>query len=154
MSMRPLVFGVLAALLGFVAVGYAQNAAAPMLRGKAAFGAWRDDAPGKRRHITADELPAPYASPSRSNGVQVVGKPRDAELKVPAGFEIKLFAGGLSNPRLIRVAPNGDVFVAETGPGRIRVLRPSDSGADASTTETFATGLRGPLGIAFYPADN
>src|SRR5438132_895006 len=93
MSVRLIMGGMLATLIGFVAVGHAQNASAPaLLRGKAAFGAWRDDAPGKRRHISVDELPAPYASPSRSNGVRVVGKPRDAELKVPAGFEIKLFA--------------------------------------------------------------
>ena len=154
MSMRPLVFGVLAALLGFVAIDYAQNAAAPMLRGKAAFGAWRDDAPGKRRHITADELPAPYASPSRSNGVRVVARPRNAELKVPAGFEIKLFASGLQEPRLLRVAPNGDIFVAESSANRIRVLRPNGNGTGASATETFASGLSRPFGIAFYPADD
>ena len=154
MSMRPLVVGAFGALIGLVAIGHAQNAAAPVLRGKAAFGAWPDDAPGKRRHITADALPAPYATSSRSNGVRVVGKPRDAELKVPAGFEVRQFASGLSNPRIIRVAPNGDIFVAETGPGRIRVLRPSDNGAGASATETFATGLNRPFGIAFHPADN
>ena len=155
MSMRPLAIGVLAALIGLVAVGHAQNTSAPgLLRGKAAFGSWRDDAPGKRRHISADELPAPYASPSRSNGVRVVGKPRDAELKVPAGFEIKLFASGLEQPRLLRVAPNGDIFVAETAANRIRVLRPAGNGAGASATETFASGLRQPFGIAFYPAEN
>src|SRR6266704_1269318 len=99
MSMHPLVVGVLAALIGFIAVGHAQNASAPgLLRGKAAFGSWHDDAPGKRRHITADELPAPYASRSTGNGSRVVSRPRDAELKVPAGFEVKQFAGGLSNP--------------------------------------------------------
>jgi glucose/arabinose dehydrogenase len=155
MFVRPLLAGVFAALIGLVAVGHAQNASAPgLLHGKAAFGSWHDDAPGKRRHITADELPAPYASRSTGNGSRVVNRPRDAELKVPAGFEVKLFASGLSNPRLIRVAPNGDIFIAETGPGRIRVLRPSDNGTGASATETFASGLRAPFGIAFYPAEN
>jgi glucose/arabinose dehydrogenase len=152
MSMRVLMIGGFCALIGFVAIGHAQNGASPVLRGKAAFGSWRDDAPGKRRHITADELPAPYASRSTGNGSRVVARPRDATLKVPAGFEVAQFASGLSNPRLLRVAPNGDVFVAETGPGRIRVLRPADGGASAGTTETFASGLRQPFGIAFYPA--
>jgi glucose/arabinose dehydrogenase len=155
MFVRPLVGGVLAALIGLVAVSQAQNASAPgLLHGKAAFGSWHEDAPGKRRHITSDELPAPYASRSTGNGSRVVNRPRDAELKVPAGFEVKLFASGLSNPRLMRVAPNGDIFIAETGPGRIRVLRPSDNGTGASATETFASGLRAPFGIAFYPAEN
>jgi glucose/arabinose dehydrogenase len=124
-----------------------------VLRGKAAFGSWHDDAPGKRRHITAADLPAPFATPSRSNGVRVVARPRDAALKVPAGFEVRQFAGGLTGPRSLRVAPNGDIFVAETGAGRIRVLRPAADGASPSATETFASGLRGPFGVAFFPAE-
>ena len=39
-------------------------------------------------------------------------------------FKIALFASGLSGPRIIRVKPNGDISVAETHAGRIRVLRP------------------------------
>jgi glucose/arabinose dehydrogenase len=137
---------------GLVKISHAQGA--PVLGGAAAFGSWHDDAPGKRRHITADALPAPYASPSVGNTVRVVRPPADAKLKVPPGFEIKEFAGGLSGPRLLRVAPNGDLFVAETAAGRIRVLRPSENGAAASVSEVFASGLRGPFGIAFYPAGN
>jgi glucose/arabinose dehydrogenase len=58
----------------------------------------------------------------------------------------------LSGPRIIRVAPNGDIFVAETRAGRIRVFRAAD-GADKSTNhETFASGLHGPFGIAFFPS--
>jgi hypothetical protein len=79
--MRPLVVGALAALIGIIAAGHAQNASAPgLLRGKAAFGSWYDDAPGKRRHIVASDLPAPYATPSRSNGVRVVARPPNADL--------------------------------------------------------------------------
>jgi glucose/arabinose dehydrogenase len=60
-----------------------------------------------------------------------------------------LFASGLSHQRLIRVAPNGDVFAAESEAGRIRVLRPNRGQSAASSI--FADGLRGPFGIAFYP---
>jgi glucose/arabinose dehydrogenase len=143
--------GTLLAGLGFTVSGHAQDAR--VLTGAAAFGSWQDDAPGKRRRITADALPPPYASPSAGNTSRVVRRPADAKLKVPPGFEIKQFASGLSAPRLLRVAPNGDIFVAETGPGRIRVLRPSESGASAGASEVFASGLHGPFGIAFYPAD-
>jgi hypothetical protein len=131
---------------------HAQDAAAP-LHGAAAFGSWRDDAPGKRRQITADALPAPFGSPSVGNAVRVVRPPAGAKLNVPPGFEIKQFASGLSGPRLLRTAPNGDLFVAETGAGRVRVLRPGDNGT-VSQNEIFASGLRGPFGIAFYPAAN
>ena len=136
-----------------ISVGHAQNALAPVLDGAAAFGSWHDDAPGKRRHIAANTLPAPYASPSVGNAVKLVRPPAEQALKVPAGFEVKLFASDLNGPRLLRAAPNGDIFVAETQAGRIRVLRPGENGASASQNEVFASGLRGPFGIAFYPAD-
>jgi glucose/arabinose dehydrogenase len=48
------------------------------------------------------------------------------------------------------VAPNGDVFVAETRAGNIRVLRAGEGGK-AATNEVFAGGLRQPFGIAFFP---
>ena len=112
------------------------------------------DAPGIRRHIRASDLPAPYASSSTANFVSGVGKPADARLNVPLGFRVKLLASGLSQPRLIRVAPNGDIFIAESEAGRIRVLRPSDGGDEVSRNEIFASGLRLPFGMAFYPNGN
>jgi len=114
-------------------------------------GDWHHAAPGVQHHLTLADLPAPYVTRSAGNGPKVVKPPPDAALAVPAGFTVKRFASGLSNPRLLRVAPNGDIFIAETGPGRIRVLRAAD-GADApSENEIFAPGLDHPFGIAFYP---
>jgi glucose/arabinose dehydrogenase len=133
----------------------AQNSSIPgtsvVLRGKAAYGDWRSDAPGIRRQIAPADLPGPYASPSTANSVVVVPKPNDAILSVPPGFEIKLFANGLDQPRLIRVAPNGDIFVVESSAGRIRLLRPAESGTEVRRNEVFASGLNLPFGIAFYP---
>ena len=125
-----------------------------LLIGKTAYGDWRLDAPGIRRHIRASDLPAPYASGSAVNLVSVVGKPPDARLNVPVGFKIILVASGLKQPRLIRVAPNGDIFIAESRAGRVRVLRPSGSGDEVSRNEIFASGLKLPFGIAFYPSGN
>ncbi len=160
MPMRPVAASALIAVcacLGIadstvIRLAHAQNAS--VLAGAAAFGSWHDDAPGKRRHITADALPPPYASPSAGNVVRVVRAPAGAELKVPPGFEVKQFAAGLADPRLLRVAPNGDIFIAETEAGRIRVLRADSAGTAASQNEVFASGLHGPFGIAFYPAGN
>ena len=71
--------------------------------------------------------------------------------QAPAGYSVSHYASVLSNPRLIRTAPNGDLFVAESQPGQIKVLR-SVAGADkAEVSEIFASGLRRPFGIAFYP---
>ena len=114
-------------------------------------GNWRNAAPGVHHHITVADLPAPFSTRSVGNGPRGVKPPPDATLSVPPGFNVRLFASGLSNPRLLRVAPNGDIFVAETGARRLRVLRTAD-GADApSQNEIFADGLDRPFGIAFYP---
>lgn len=121
--------------------------------GKDAFGDWTRDAPGVRRLIRPGDLPAPYASETKAAFASKSAMPDGAAPKVPAGFKVELFAT-LDGPRQIRVAPNGDVFVAETKAGRVRVLRARDGAAKAETTETFASGLDGPFGIAFYPAGN
>ena len=129
-------------------------AATATLEGRAAYGNWRSDAPGIRRQIKAEDLPAPYASFSHATFPTVVKRPAEAQLKVAPGLEVRLFASGLVQPRLIRVAPNGDIFVAESVAGRIRVLRPADGGDEVSRNEIFVSGLKLPFGIAFYPRGN
>ena len=95
------------------------------------------------------DLPAPHASRPTENAAVLVGRPTDAQLSVPLGFQVKLFASGLDGPRLIRVAPNGDIFIAESLAGCIRVLRSSGGGDEMSRNEIFACGLKLPFGIAF-----
>jgi glucose/arabinose dehydrogenase len=119
-------------------------AAQPMLTGADAFGDWHSDAPGVRRHITPNALPAPYATRSFGHAPEVIAQPRSAGLHVPAGFEVSLFASGLDEPRTMRTAPNGDVFLAESGGGRIRVFTGQQS-------RVFAANLTQPFGIAFWP---
>jgi glucose/arabinose dehydrogenase/cytochrome c2 len=112
---------------------------------------WQRQAPGAQHHFRVADLPKPYATRSAGNGPQVVPAPANARLAVPPGFTVNVFAQDLHNPRLVRTAPNGDIFVAETGRDRIRVLRTSD-GAEAPTeNQIFAEGLHRPFGISFYP---
>jgi glucose/arabinose dehydrogenase len=111
-------------------------------------GDWREDRPGLRHRVTPADLPPPYATPSAGNSPRIVHRPANAAPLAPPGFTVTLFAEGLTRPRILRVAPNGDVFVAETRAGRILVLR----GAERAGSQTvFASGLDGPFGIAFYP---
>ena len=102
----------------------ASDSLGELLVGKAAFGDWRTDAPLVRRKIT--DLPPPYATRSASNFPRVIAKPVSATPKVPPGFEVELFVSNLHDPRTVRVAPNGDIFIAESEPGRVRVLRAAD----------------------------
>ena len=120
-----------------------------VLTGKSAFGDWRADAPLVRRRITVDDLPKPFATRSTSHTVRIVARPAGTSPKVPPGFQVELFASGLKDPRALVVAPNGDLFVAESEAGRIRVLR-ADGGRLAENT-VFASGLDAPFGMAFYP---
>ncbi len=126
------------------------NAAEPVLTGQRAYGDWHDDAPGRIRRLTPADMPRPFASPSSSNTPAVVEPSGSMIPKVPAGYAVERFAT-LENPRLVRVAPNGDIFVAETASGKIRVLRAADGAAHPDRDELFASDLDGPFGIAFYP---
>jgi hypothetical protein len=123
------------------------------LVGARAFGDWRLDSPGTSRLIRPRDLPKPGATPSVANGPRVVPRPQAAMPRVPAGFRIDLVAEGLSGPRIMRVAPNGDIFVAETSAGRIRVLRVPVGATQPAANAVYASGLRQPFGIAFLPDD-
>ena len=149
----PVTAAVATCVLFFAPTVFAQPASdslGELLVGKAAFGDWRTDAPLVRRKIT--DLPPPYATRSASNSPRVVAKPVSAAPRVPPGFQVELFASNLRDPRTVRVAPNGDIFIAESEPGRIRVLRAADGAAKPSSNDVFASGLDQPFGIAFYPS--
>jgi hypothetical protein len=124
------------------------------LVGAAAFGDWHSDKPGLSRIIRPDDLPKPGATPSVANFPHVIQRAPNAVPQAPAGFKVELFAEGLSGPREIRVAPNGDIFIAETRAGRVRVLRAADGDSKPSANEIFASGLNQPFGIAFFPSGN
>ena len=121
------------------------------LNGAAAYGDWHSDAPGVVRHFTANTIPPPYATSSAGRPPAVVARPAGATLHVPPGFEVEQFAAGLARPRTLRVAPNGDLFVAESGAGRIRILRVPPGATRNPRSYVFAEDMAQPFGIAFWP---
>lgn len=122
--------------------------------GQAAFENATDEKPGNRVHVTLADLPEPNPKESVGNGPKLV--PRNGAVpKVKAGYSITLYADSdLKTPRLIRTAPNGDLFLADTGADSVVVMRGVTADGKAATREVFATGLTQPFGIAFYPAVN
>lgn len=86
----------------------------------------------------------------QSHERSIVPRPKDALPKVPDGFTVEVFASGFKMPRTLRVAPNGDVFLSETGAGRVLVFRAGSAGANAKP-EVFAQNLERPYGVAFVP---
>ncbi len=119
--------------------------------GQDALGDWTTDKPGVRRKVTLDDLPKPFDTPSANNQSHVVPRPDGAWPQAPEGFKVTEYVTKLENPRVIVTAPNGDQFVAESDPGRVRVLRDADGDGKPEINEVFAKGLHQPFGIAFYP---
>jgi glucose/arabinose dehydrogenase len=120
-----------------------------VLRGKEAFGDWREDAPGVRRLITIDDLPE--VTSETVSYSKVVPRPVGALPQVPSGFKVEEVVSGLAQPRAIQIAPNGDVFVSNGSAGEVRVYRLTPGSARAIESQVFVSGLHQPFGIAFYP---
>lgn len=102
--------------------------------------------------LAIQQLPAPFATPWFRKPTRVVPMPDGHTLTVPAGFAVNVFADGLQMPRMMALAPNGDVFLSEPvrGQGAITILRDANHDGVAETRETFATGLNRPFGLAFH----
>lgn len=143
--------GPIVVALAFVTTAFAQQADQPLLKGEAAFGDWRDDRPGVRRLIGPEDLQAPFSTESASNGAGLADRPEGAKPILPPGFSAEMIASGIENPRVVRAAPNGDLFVADSGADQIRVYRLTQGSAKPAEEAIFAKGLSQPYGIAFYP---
>src|SRR5258707_400934 len=80
----------------------------------------------------------------------VVSPPANFQPQVPPGFKVSVFARGFTEPRWLAVAPNGDVFVADSAAGQVTALRDEQRHGTAERREVFADSLRLPFGIAFH----
>ncbi|WP_407538282.1 PQQ-dependent sugar dehydrogenase [Deinococcus radiomollis] len=72
-----------------------------------------------------------------------------SRLVAPKGFKVSVYADGLKNPRLMAVAPNGDLFLSDQGTGRVYVLPDRNKDGVADSKQVFAEGLSQPHGLAF-----
>ena len=121
-----------------------------VVTGAKAYGGWEQNDPGRKLLIRPGDMPEPLATPSASNSAGLVAKPDDARPRVMDGFEVAQFAAGLAQPRAMTVAPNGDIFVADSAANEVHVFR---MGQDGKVTRhnVFASGFDQPYGLAFYP---
>src|ERR1700733_5816024 len=74
-------------------------------------------------HGVKPQLPAPFATKSAGNPPQEEKPPKGFLPTVPAGFQVNVFASDFKQPRWLTVAPNGDIFLADTHGGAIYILR-------------------------------
>ena len=136
----------------------AQSAQAP-ITGTAAFADYTQEKPGVFRKLTVADLPQPKEDESVDNGPSVVARPEGAWPQAPAGFKVEMYAQGFEEPRLIRTAPNGDLFLADSHGDKIIVMRGLGTDGKVQQKEVYATlsdpnGKSLPFGINFYPAEN
>lgn len=123
-----------------------------ILAGQEAFGDWQKDAPGVTRLLRPEDLGPATPEQASASFPDTVARPDGAVPLVPEGFKAELVASGIANPRIIRFAPNGDLFVANSQAGEVLVLRFEGGAAAPAAQEVFASGLNQPYGITFYPS--
>ncbi len=109
-----------------------------------------DQAPGQRFRVDPDQLARPYATDSAGNGPDVVARPDKPDFRLPPGFSVNEFAGGLGDARWLAVAPNGDVFLTIPDAGKVVLLRDADGDGKAELVGDFAAGFERPHGLAFH----
>jgi len=122
-----------------------------VITGPDAFTDYSKEKPGVFRKITVADLPKPYATKGVQNGPTLVPQPAGAWPQALPGFKVERYAEGLTQPREIRRAPNGDLFVADSKLGQVLVFRGITTDGKAKQQSVFATGLKQNFGIAFYP---
>ncbi|MEJ0008374.1 MAG: PQQ-dependent sugar dehydrogenase [Steroidobacteraceae bacterium] len=97
------------------------------------------------------KLPPPFDTPSSAKFPKFVPKPAGADVKLPPGFAMTVFATDVSSARKMLLAANGDILISQPQNSKVSVMRPSADGTHAQEITTFAQGLNLPYGLAFYP---
>lgn len=100
-------------------------------------------------HGHAPTLPKPFTRPMVANPPTGRTTPGFTPKALP-GFKVSLFAKGFREPRYLAVAPNGDVFLADSSGNTVYVLHDPGNGEASDSRTTFASNLNEPFGIAFH----
>ena len=97
------------------------------------------------------KLPPPNATKSAMRFSKVISQPANATLTVPKGFKVNVFAeGDFVEPRWMALAPNGDVFLADSRANSVIVLRDTNKDGKADQRFVFSNKLAQPFGMAFH----
>ena len=100
------------------------------------------------------KLPPPYATPSVNNGPRVIPQPAGAQLHVPAGFSVSVYADNFERPRYMLLGPSGELLLSDAadGPdGTVYAMPLSKAdGYQTHDRKKLITGLDRPYGLAFW----
>jgi glucose/arabinose dehydrogenase len=100
------------------------------------------------------KLPPPYATPSADNGPRVVPQPSGAQLHVPDGFSVNVYAEGFTRPRYMLLGPSGELLLSDAadGPDGVVYAMPlsKPGGYQVHDRKKLITGLDRPYGLALW----
>src|SRR4051812_30181723 len=97
------------------------------------------------------ELPGPYHSPSANNRPQVISRPDGAQLRLPQGFSIDLYAEGFQRPRFMAEGPSKEILISDSADGGgVLALLDKDQDFKADSKQKLIDGLDRPYGLAFW----
>jgi glucose/arabinose dehydrogenase len=103
------------------------------------------------RSVDPRSLPAPFHTESARRPSRVIPQPAEAQLMVPTGFKVNVFAeGDFRYPRWMALAPTGDVFVADSRANSVIVLRDTNKDGKADQRWVWSSKLSQPFGMAFH----
>ncbi|MFQ5929177.1 MAG: PQQ-dependent sugar dehydrogenase [Acidobacteriota bacterium] len=96
-------------------------------------------------------LPKPFDTPSVNNRPQVISRPEGAELKLPKGFNIHVYAQGFERPRFMAEGPSKEILISDSvKDGAVYVLLDKDKDFKADSKQKLIDGLDRPYGLAFW----
>lgn len=76
-----------------------------------------------------------------------------ADLHLPEGFSVSVFAEGVTTARAMAYSPNGIVYAGSMDEGAVYALPDKDHDGRADTVITVAKGLLMPVGVAWRAGD-
>jgi glucose/arabinose dehydrogenase len=100
------------------------------------------------------KLAPPYATPSANNGPHVIPQPPGAQLHVPAGFSVGVYAENFAVPRYMVLGPSGELLLSDAadrpdGTVYVMPLAKAD-GYQVHDRKKLITGLHRPYGLALW----
>jgi len=99
------------------------------------------------------QLPPPYHTESANNRPQVIPQPDGAQVKVPAGFNVEVFADGFDVPRFMLLGPGNEILMsdsAQDGKGAVWVMTDGNRDGKLDNKKKILEGLTRPFGLALW----